>query len=165
MPFRNYREETTRFAPRHVSSVELASMLLGEKSPDSPKIMEGISSLTVDFATNNLVLVGSADRVRNLEQLLRLLDKKPQEIRLEFRLQKDGKDLWKGEIAAARNNKRIDWKRDNFILNFMPHINGDNTVSLQFETYSQKRFLRVSPGRPTPSDLDEGTLIVVATPR
>jgi hypothetical protein len=160
MPLWNTRaEDTMRYTPKNLSPVALASTLL---NPDYPLLSKGLQALTLDIATGTLVLVGPLDVLHQMERILRQMDHKPREVRIEFRLQKNEKDLWKGEVPAAQNNKPTEWSRNDFHLTFTPHINGDDTLSLVVETASQKRFIRLAAGQRSSLAFDEGTLIVKA---
>ncbi|MGC4045434.1 MAG: hypothetical protein QM758_16710 [Armatimonas sp.] len=159
MPLWFRAEDTLRYSVKNLPSSELAHTLL---DPDIPRVMQDIKSITVEMSTNSLVLVGPTDVLLKTEQLLRMLDQKPREVKLEFRLEKDGKEVWKGEIAKAKNNKAAYWSRGNFQLIFTPHVNGDGSLSLVVETNSQKRYARINSAKPFPLSFDEGTLTVVS---
>ncbi|MGC4045433.1 MAG: hypothetical protein QM758_16705 [Armatimonas sp.] len=136
--------ETQVFPLKYLTPAGVANML-----SDDTKLMvpEGIESMTLELKKNSLTFSGTPEALEQMGNLLKLLDKPVRKVKVTLRIVQGQKQATTS--TEAKNNKRCQISEPGrYDFTVMPHINGDDTVSLAIESPTEKAFRRITPGKP-----------------
>ena len=129
---------------------QLAPIDRSDKRVAASLVPVGITSLSPDDTRNRLTVKGTPEAIKQIENIARLLDIKPRQVRLQVRILRapasasisltgelpESRVVTTGE-AVVRNNAPLNLNAVGdgqlFRVFVTPHINGDQTVSLSAE--------------------------------
>ena len=139
---------------RFIKPSEFMAQLAPGDRADRPVIASlvpiGITSLSPDDTKNSLTITGTPEAVRQIEEIVRLLDVKPREVRLQVRILRapimaniaPEAELPESRVVATadavvRNNAPLNLhavgEGQLFRVFVTPHINGDRSITLSAE--------------------------------